>query len=626
MSSAVQPTPAPNVELELAKLANEAMQDGADPHATTRQLHDMIGYLRAFPKMAEHATNALADGVATPADITRALAPHVKAYTGAQHASVEPTADELESSRIPISGALANIAQGIPGAEAAEAGVRSLVRGQSYREALSDIQTATGRLPTSLKVTGRMVGASPLMAMLPGSAATSGAIVGGGDELLSANPDESPLARGLKTVGGAAGGALLGKGLDAVGSGLMSVFAKNPAAKLLQMQADRAASAKQLFQSALAQGRANEVSPQVNAFLKEDDIAPIVEKIQGGRTGAQMDTPQLLDRVYKELSDMERQARKPLQAATDPTKPNALVSRLADIRAAKNRLLDVISSPGQKPPLTMEIPEANHVVEPQITPERETVFGAIPEGGHAGADKLGLKAINPNGSVEGVDPRAVQGPRGPGFLLRGQPQVVKPGVQIGAPDVFVTHGDAAITPMELLDEKIAAQKAGMSLADYRAAQQAAGRVRSPATSQPSAIRVQTAPAEDLPPLMPDYKKAVQDFAQRSKEIDAFKRGYEAYRARLSGNLPTANNLTRKTPQAFAEWLKTATPDEIAAARQGVRGGAGLSVRSTLNPLRAASRAGKASDLLRLAPSTPQTYLEALQNLGLLTAGAQTTNP
>lgn len=71
--------------------------------------------------------------------------------------------------------------------------------------------------------------------------------------------------------------------------------------------------------------------------------------------------------------------------------------------------------------------------------------------------------------------------------------------------------------------------------------------------------------------MPSYRKAVDDFAKRSKELDAIRRGYEATIKKAANAAPSAKQLTRSTPEAFAEWAGTAKPMELGGASQGILG-------------------------------------------------------
>lgn len=617
MSTPVQPTPAPNVELELAKLANEAMAQGADPHDVTGKLHQTISYLRQFPQMAEHATNALADGVASPADISRTLWPHVSAMqhaNGAPGVSNAPT--DQEAANLPpdntvrsrIGGGLAAFESGIPGGEALTTGLHALTSGQPYRTAYKDVQTAENSSP--IKTPLRMAGAIPAALALPGSPAAGGALAGGLTEAMDANPDEGIGKRAGRTAIGTGAGAVLGKVGQKIGTIGASLLPKvlggagGADANVIARQAARAASAKQLYGAALAEGKVNEITPQLSSFLQEDDIAPIVERIQSGRTGSQMETPELLDRVYKELSDAERAAKKPL-AGIDPTKPNAAISRVADIRAAKGKLLNLMSSPGERPPITLDVSPETYSVDPTVTdardamqgplrggqrgetlPGHETITGPIPEGtaGTARGNQAQV-SLDANGKATAVSPSDVQGPAGPSFMLRGQPPQIRHAIP-GTPAFQLRANPGKITP-------------GVEI-------------------NTPAMRVQTAPAEAMPATMPSYAKAVEDYAQRTKGIDAVKKGYQAVQGGMSGNLPSMNSLGRKTPLAFADWAKTATPEEIAAARQGITGAvkdASALPGKMFGPMRRA--AGVAGPLLRDAPSPNQSTLDMLRNLGVL---------
>lgn len=371
----------------------------------------------------------------------------------------------------------ANLAQGIPGMEAAQAYIMSKTERVPYRDALGTLRGETNKIPTALKYGERIAGALPLASILPGSAVASGAIVGGADQALSADPDMSLTERGFRTVAGAAGGAVLGKVTDAATTGLKAAFTRNPASTLLARQAERAASARKLYGAALQEGRNNGTSTEVQAFVKEPMIADIVDGLRQtdefANTAA--DAPEMLDAIYKTLSDQAGKAKRGLDALT-PAAANQGRFRLSDIRGKQQRLLG-----------TMEAPTSS--------------------------------------SVSGS--------------------------------------------------------------------------------------------------MPSYPKAVQDFAQRTREIEAIQKGYDALRGSLSDNLPTAKNLTRKTPEAFAEWAAKATPEEVQAAREGVLGATKMAIKPKVNPfgLFGLGRpAGKASSLLRDANTPSQAYLEVLQNLGLLTAG------
>jgi hypothetical protein len=139
-----------------------------------------------------------------------------------------------------VGGALAtsfaNAARGIPGVGALQNVVRAATRGESYREAKADIDTATGRIPSLASKAQRFTGAVPAAALVPEGAVAGGATLGAADAALSDDPTLSAgdrVAGGVIGAGtGAAGGKLL-RGLgnaatrsgltDAVGAGLRKV-------------------------------------------------------------------------------------------------------------------------------------------------------------------------------------------------------------------------------------------------------------------------------------------------------------------------------------------------------------------------------------------------------------------
>jgi hypothetical protein len=437
--------------------------------------------------------------------------------------------------------------------EVAQAGVRALVRREPYRQSLAEIQDATGKIPTPLRVGEKIAGALPVAAVLPASPALSGAIIGGADEALSANPDESLTERGVRTGIGAVTGAVIGKGLDkatTIAKALIpaSMGGAGPTAdRLLQMQADRAQSARALYGTALDDGQGKAPTQAIIDYTNEPEIADRIAKLrelEPLKNLAPTD-PQMLDALYKSFSD-EAKAVQKSAGAIDPTKINLGRFRGQHIAARQSQLLDAMSTPGTE---TTTIP-------------------------------------------------APQTAQSPAPSLRDALQNFR-------------------------DRQTAAYTRTAGTTDQQMARQALERhdaesiVSPPLTGAPSAQTITT----QTPPMMPSYPQAVNDFKQRSQNIDALQKGYEALRTSLADNLPTAKNLTRKTPQAFAEWVRTANQEQVDAARQGVLGAVRDALAKpgvTFAPGRRA--AGNAAKLLRLTPTTDQTTTEVLQNLGLLTAG------
>lgn len=391
----------------------------------------------------------------------------------------------------------ANLAQGIPGMEAVQAGARSLAthapnlglmggvtvplprteRPESYSEALSDIRGEVGKIPGKLGIAERVAGALPLTKFLPKSPALAGGIIGGADQALSADPDQSIAGRAVRTVGGAAASAVLGKAGESAVTGLRAIRAPGAAKNLLAQQAARTTSSNQLYGKALTEGQGRTATPEIHHFLKDASIEEIVDELKQTRPfqAVAKDAPEMLDAVYKVLSDRAAQVKRGLQAVT-PTRPNIGRYQAQDIGAAKGDLLDAISG-----------------------------------------------------------------------------------------------GAAAPGPM------------------------------------------------------PTYRKAVTDYADRSGVIDATQKGYDALRTASRNALPRSANLTRTTPEALGQWGQTASPDEIAAAGEGVLGGvkdAWHGIRGTTAGRHALSRA---PNLLRQINEPRQTLMDALVNAGVIGANGLATS-
>lgn len=266
-------------------------------------------------------------------------------------ANNQATTDELaavggDDEQPGIAGSIADATQGIPGVGALQAGVRSVVRNQPYREAYGDIKRQTDKVPMSAKIIGRAASSSPLTALLPGSAAVSGAIVGGADQVLDANPDRGIVSRALGGAAGATGGALFGKGLE-MGMTAGRVVLSPVAAKTLQtLKSTRAKITGPMYKTALAEGQGNTVTPEVYDLLSKSDIAEIVGELKKTRTFANVaeDAPEMLDAVYKVLSDRGKQIQKGLETVS-PNRPNIGRFRGEDVGLAKEEALGAMDGP-----------------------------------------------------------------------------------------------------------------------------------------------------------------------------------------------------------------------------------------------------------------------------------------
>lgn len=212
-----------------------------------------------------------------------------------------------------IPAAIANISRDIPGAEAAQAFVRSLVRREPYGEALQDIRGATAALPASVRIPTRMAGGALATAVAPGATlARQGAAYGAAMGLTEAAPEVGVAERVVRGAGQAALGGLVGKATDVAGTAMRARTMPTAESTLLRQEARRAA----------------EAGPKYKAFREMGDLAEnIATPEQMERTVAILELPvvrrainlvkeesprlskladtdaQVLDAVYKRLGN-----------------------------------------------------------------------------------------------------------------------------------------------------------------------------------------------------------------------------------------------------------------------------------------------------------------------------------
>lgn len=156
--------------------------------------------------------NPFAQGKTYSPDNPFAGAHHNKPKIGQMGHAI--TTDESDEGGEPgigtkILGSIAALDRDVPGAEAAQAGVRSLIRRQPYTEALSDIRGAEDAAPFAATLPARLLGGG-LSAAAGGralglGAKGAGALYGG----LAGLGDSAPMSKDDR-VGNALGGAVIG--------------------------------------------------------------------------------------------------------------------------------------------------------------------------------------------------------------------------------------------------------------------------------------------------------------------------------------------------------------------------------------------------------------------------------
>lgn len=244
-----------------------------------------------------------------------------------------------------------NAAQGIPGVRAVEAAAGSLGskftdNPLSFSEARGLLDEQTGNIGGKTAAVEKMIGSVATLPFLPANPAVAGGLLGATNEALSAD-DMSLTERGVRTGVGAGIGALIGRYADKAVTGVRSALAKNPASEVLRMKAERSLSARQLYDKAMAEGNAKAATPAIQKFVNEPDIAEIVAELQATRPfkNVKADAPEMLDAIYKTLSDRSATIKKGLESIT-PNKPNIGRYRGADVKAAQGEALAAMEQPG----------------------------------------------------------------------------------------------------------------------------------------------------------------------------------------------------------------------------------------------------------------------------------------
>ena len=207
--------------------------------------------------------------------------------------------------------AIANVSRDIPGAEAAQAFVRSLARRQPYGEALQDIRGAEAALPASVRIPTRLAGSALATAVAPGSTlARQGAAYGAAMGLTEASPEVNLTQRVGRAAGQAALGALAAKATDVLGTVARSRTTPTAESTLLRQRAAREATAGPKYEAFRELGdlAENVATPEQGARLEGVLELPVVRRAidlvkgESPRLNKLADTDaRVLDAVYKRL-------------------------------------------------------------------------------------------------------------------------------------------------------------------------------------------------------------------------------------------------------------------------------------------------------------------------------------
>lgn len=224
----------------------------------------------------------------------------------------------------------------IPGGQALQSGVSSLVNRIPYDQARSQIREAESSAPAYTRIPAQLAGGLSTMGVLPASGLKAGAILGGANELLKSDPNAGIGNRLATGTLGAGAGALIGKGTDmAIGAGRALLSKGGEAAKDAALTA-RSDAASPLY-DAVRNAPTKPLTPEMSAMLQHPDVAPIVDRLGSLEQfkGVEPNDPRFLDAVRKSLSDWGHTLDKSGNVL-DPSKPNNIAALKEHIGLLKN--------------------------------------------------------------------------------------------------------------------------------------------------------------------------------------------------------------------------------------------------------------------------------------------------
>lgn len=159
----------------IAANVQKMLAGGATTDEVEHYLRDIEGLKPEEPTQRQPMTRGV------QADATSAL-PRERLGASGDYEAAEPVLAKAL-------GAPAALLRDVPGGEAAQSAVRALVRGQSYREARSDIRNAEAAAPAALTIPARIAGGALAAGKIPGGPMVQGARFGILQGLAQSDPD-----------------------------------------------------------------------------------------------------------------------------------------------------------------------------------------------------------------------------------------------------------------------------------------------------------------------------------------------------------------------------------------------------------------------------------------------------
>lgn len=299
-------------------------------------------------------------GYRTPAQIARLNKADIDA---AAEPAPEPGVGEQ------LLGAAASLGRDIPGVEAAQTGLRSLVRGAGrvmpgpggvplpvlpdYKEQLAEIRAGELKAPKAARLLARGAGGILAAAAMPGaSAVRQGAALGAASGALAAEP-KSLGERTARTALGAGLGAGAGKVAEVGGTVLRALAprrlggVKNLGEQALERAdaikaADEALSGPS-FVTAKAEAQAVGTTPAIRRVLDSETVKPYADKLRATEGYGELSDAELLLEVRKLMSQVTGKAVRRAEGSPDFLADVELQRRAAG--RAHERILKAAEAP-----------------------------------------------------------------------------------------------------------------------------------------------------------------------------------------------------------------------------------------------------------------------------------------
>lgn len=522
------------------------------------------------PMDAAAALAKLRAGSAAPSlDLNAAMQPdrhdyHAEYKSGAlaNRMQAENDAEKPASYGQQVAGGIAALDRRIPFAEAAQAGYRSLYRTvgsklglsdpESYDEALSNIRQGEASNPIASGINSA-AGATVAAAAMPGKVGGTGivsnvarrfttptaqaAIFGAAEGMGQADQNVDLQGRAKAAAIGAGTGAVVGKVMDAGSNLVRAKMTPNLATQSLDREAATKAADKINYGAADAEGQAvGGTTPALQTALEHPRVQELADKFRASDRGQGASDAEVARGTLKLLS-RKQTALTQQMAAKEGGYDDDIFLQLENIKNAKKMLRTAAASPSMKPAITMDVPAGVHETDPTITPGREGLDGPPMPGPVSTyttppANKSLAQGIRdfPNR----MDAPAMQGPGGPAFRMPQVAEQVKPGIRVETPS----------------------------------------------------MRIETAPAENVPAAMPSLPNADAQHAAMMGQERAMARGSQAVKTLMRPTQGAEKGLRTKTTESFLRKdVPAMNPAQADASLNGVLGRTQDYIGASANPIK-----------------------------------------